>query len=294
LNQTYDDFELIIVDDHSQDRTPDVLEAYEAQYDRVRVIRHETNKGPGAAFNTGKRAANGEFVAFLDDDDEWRPEKLERQVAKMKDIGESYGLVTGGVTRIDNETGDVVKRFVPSLEGNVFYKILDEGSSSVLGPPSVILLRKSAMNEIGEFREDMPRGCGQEYYCRLARHYKVSYVEEMCLNYYVHSDRITPYDTRADIENGIEALSMMLAEFADDLLEVPTAYQRETKRLGHFHCLNGDTSTGRSYLYKALKANGFDLTLFFQYLSSFLGARGYRSLYYWYVDDPAVSRSIFD
>jgi glycosyltransferase involved in cell wall biosynthesis len=82
LNQTFSDFELIIVDDRSSDETPDVVASF--QDSRIRYIRHEQNKGLAASRNTGLQYARGKYIAFLDDDDEWGPEKLALQLDAME------------------------------------------------------------------------------------------------------------------------------------------------------------------------------------------------------------------
>lgn len=82
LGQTYQHFEIIVVDDGSTDNTEQVVKAIAD--DRVRYIRHETNKGTAAAArNTGIRQACGEFIGFVDSDDEWLPGKLQKQVDKF-------------------------------------------------------------------------------------------------------------------------------------------------------------------------------------------------------------------
>jgi glycosyltransferase involved in cell wall biosynthesis len=81
LAQTYTNFELIVVDDGSTDNTPELLARFA---NRIQVIR-QPNSGPSVARNTGIRAARGKFIAFLDSDDEWLPEKLEQQVPLMHD-----------------------------------------------------------------------------------------------------------------------------------------------------------------------------------------------------------------
>jgi glycosyltransferase involved in cell wall biosynthesis len=79
LNQTYGEYEVLVVDDGSTDNTPEVVRRF--QDPRLRYIRHERNRGVGAACNTGVAQARGEWIAFLDSDDLWQPDKLERQVA---------------------------------------------------------------------------------------------------------------------------------------------------------------------------------------------------------------------
>jgi glycosyltransferase involved in cell wall biosynthesis len=82
LNQTFSDFELVIVDDHSSDNTPDLVKSF--QDSRIRYIRHDENKGLAASRNTGLRYARGKYIAYLDDDDQWLPEKLARQLEVME------------------------------------------------------------------------------------------------------------------------------------------------------------------------------------------------------------------
>lgn len=84
VKQTQPDLELLVVDDCSPDATADVVEAYARQDPRIRLLRHARNGGPGAARTTALEAARGRYIAFLDGDDVWLPEKLERQLAFME------------------------------------------------------------------------------------------------------------------------------------------------------------------------------------------------------------------
>jgi glycosyltransferase involved in cell wall biosynthesis len=102
LAQSFSDFELIAVDDASTDNSVQAVAAFTDP--RIRLLRHEQNAGPSAARNTALRAARGEIVALIDSDDEWLPEKLERQVAFLAERGADisvceYFLVEGGRTQ---------------------------------------------------------------------------------------------------------------------------------------------------------------------------------------------------
>ncbi|HEV2677319.1 MAG TPA: glycosyltransferase family A protein [Aliidongia sp.] len=81
--QTYRTFEILVVDDRSSDATLDLVSQFAQDEPRLRLIRHERNQGPAAARNTGLAAAAGRYCAFLDADDEWLPDKLDRQVAAL-------------------------------------------------------------------------------------------------------------------------------------------------------------------------------------------------------------------
>lgn len=85
LQQTYKDWELLIVDDCSTDNTHILAKDYAEQDARIRVLRPKKNGGVAAARNFGLEHAKGDYIAFLDSDDLWKPEKLEKQLAFMKD-----------------------------------------------------------------------------------------------------------------------------------------------------------------------------------------------------------------
>ncbi len=89
LSQTFADWEWLIIDDCSGDETTAVLKEFEARDKRIKVYRNENNSGASFSRNVGLDHAAGVFIAFLDADDEWRPEKLATQLSFMKDTGAS-------------------------------------------------------------------------------------------------------------------------------------------------------------------------------------------------------------
>ena len=105
LRQTLSDFELIVIDDCSTDESADILRSYQALDDRVRVFSTTKNSGPGVARNVGLRNARGRYIAFLDSDDFWMREKLERQVRSFDndDVILSYTA-----TVLLNQKGDIL------------------------------------------------------------------------------------------------------------------------------------------------------------------------------------------
>ena len=87
LTQTYVNWEMLIVDDCSSDNTIEIVENYCRTDSRIKLIKHTTNQGVAAARNTALKQANGQYIAFLDSDDMWMPEKLETQYAFMEKNG---------------------------------------------------------------------------------------------------------------------------------------------------------------------------------------------------------------
>ena len=94
LNQIYKDFELIVVADGCTDGTDSLMKKYESEK-RIQYIHYSPAKGGNYARNKGVQNSRGEFIAFLDDDDEWLPEKLELQVAKIREDPECVLVYTG-------------------------------------------------------------------------------------------------------------------------------------------------------------------------------------------------------
>ena len=113
LAQSFQGWELIVVDDGSKDRTPQILEQYTDQ--RITVIR-QANRGEAGARNTGMRHMTGEYMAFLDADDTWEARKLEKQIAVFNSDPE-VGLVHCGMREFDDETGETIATHLHGAEG---------------------------------------------------------------------------------------------------------------------------------------------------------------------------------
>ena len=90
LRQEVQDIEVICVDDCSSDSSPDILKEYQAKDNRIQFIRQSENKGPSATRNIGIKYAKGKYIAFLDADDLWNEEKIEKQIRFMKDNGYEF------------------------------------------------------------------------------------------------------------------------------------------------------------------------------------------------------------
>ncbi|MBE3591911.1 glycosyltransferase [Thermoanaerobacter sp. RKWS2] len=103
LSQTYPYFELIIVDDASTDSSVEVVRSFND--DRIRLIQHDKNRGPGAARNTAIEAAKGEWMAILDADDQWLPERLEKLMKIALKAGEEYFIADDLLLVFDTPSG---------------------------------------------------------------------------------------------------------------------------------------------------------------------------------------------
>ncbi len=163
LAQTFADFELIVVDDASTDNTAEVIQ--ESGDPRVRVVQNAVREGAARARNKGIEAASGEWVAFLDSDDEWLPRRLELQVERLR--GSAGATVGYCLLQEHNHVTHTVRQPLRTLhEGDVFDRLL-KGNR----PPttSAFMVKRSALLDIGGFDESLPSGHDIDLWLRLAQ-----------------------------------------------------------------------------------------------------------------------------
>lgn len=183
LGQSFEDFEVLIVDDGSTDETAEVVARYEDP--RVRYLAQPRNAGVSAARNRGLREARGDLVAFLDSDDEWLPGKLAQQVELFRRVPDDVGLVYTGVECVLPDGRRRVDR--PEERGDVYRLML--GRNVIHGGGSNVMMRRSVVATVGFFDEGLRAIEDYEYWLRVARFFKVDYVAAPLIRYY---DPFTP------------------------------------------------------------------------------------------------------
>ena len=246
LNQTYKDIELIIVDDSPEtyEQRNEVCAMALSLGERVKYIKHEENLGACAARNTGIKNSNGEYIAFLDDDDEWLPEKIEKQLCVMKK-NNSVALVYCG-RYIYHEQNNILKcQKVEFHRGKIYDKLI---LNNFIGSTSFPLLRKSAIEKLGGFDVQMPAAQDFELWLRVAKAYEIDYVETPLVRYYVHNgDLITKNHTKKR-----EALERLNELNMDYLIKHPKAHSvRILRTITHY--IESDLKKSKELFWKAVK-----------------------------------------
>lgn len=172
-DQTYGNIELFVVDDGSPTPVRETLDIPLDRLTSVTFIRHEENRGANVARNSGIRAATGEYVAFLDDDDRWCPTKIERQVEAFLNTGPEVGVVYAGL-KVEGPNGVSVKR--PTASGDVMTDLL---AGETFGQFSSVMVAADAIDVAGLPDERFPAWQDREWFFRLARNHNFKPVSEV-------------------------------------------------------------------------------------------------------------------
>jgi len=181
LSQTFEDYEVLVIDDASQDDTAQLIGQYKDA--RIKYHRHEKNCGAPAARNTGLRLATGEFIAFLDSDNEWLPERLQTQIKLFSSLGKDVGVVYGN-NKVINELDHTETVWAFGLRGNLYKEFLQRPFMDFITP----LIRKECFERIGFMDENAPSYQEWDTFLRISRYYEFDYVDEVLALYYVHSN----------------------------------------------------------------------------------------------------------
>lgn len=147
LAQTLPPIEIIVVDDGSTDDSAQIVESFGG---KVRLIRQQ-NGGVGKARNVGAASSTGDFLAFLDADDVWIADKLEKQMRLFED--ESVGYVSCGMREFNTESGETISEFIPAGEDWTTENVL-LFKTPIVASGSAFVVRKSVFEQVGGFDEN--------------------------------------------------------------------------------------------------------------------------------------------
>lgn len=265
LAQTCQDWELIVVDDASTDGTEQAVRNFSDN--RIKYIRHDRNRRLSAARNTGIRCAQGKYVAFLDDDDEWLPEKLQKELEVFRNSDPEVGLVY--TTKAILDEGGRVRMVRPATRsGWVYDALLD---SNFIGSPSRITVKKEILDRLAGFDETLFNLEDYDLCLRVAKVSKIACVPD-CL---VKRHFISNWKT-ASVRNLCEGRERILSKFRSDMK--PGTLARHLYRVAVL-LFNYDPPRARALAWEGLRLRPLQPRLVAALAASTLGVGPYRWLF---------------
>ena len=265
LNQTFNDFELIIVDDSSTDNTEEVVKKFKKREKRIKYFKHLINSGgPSEGRNTGIKNSKGKYIAFLDADDEWLPEKLEKQLELFEQSkNPKLGFVGCNLLIID-EIQNKILEYKMSRHKNIFKALLVK---DCIGVPSNMLILKNVFEKIGLFNVDLIVTQDWEMWLRIAQKYDFDLVNKSLTKYYYHSQSLS--HTLAF--KGPEEFQYIFEKYKKYYEKNSKLYSNFLNSQGLWYISKKELKKGGRSILHALKVDPFNIKSYLYYLISLLG-----------------------
>ena len=224
LNQTYDKFELIIVDDGSVDNTQEVIAKIKDK--RIRYLKQPENRGQAVARNIGIKCARYNLIAFQDSDDLWNPKKLELQVKALLSANTKTGMIYHKIQyRLANNEKIIVpnpQRDGDKKSGNIYKELL---WSNLIGIPT-LLVKKNCLEAVGGFDETLRSLEDYDLVLRIAKYYEAIFLDEVLLD-----AGLTEGSVSANSAQHVLASCMIVQKYKEDYISTGTLQHRIEKIL---------------------------------------------------------------
>ena len=260
LNQTFQDFEIIVVDDCSEDDTPNVIKHFRNH--KIRSIRHGMNQGEGRARNTGVLNSNAEYVAFLDDDDEWVPEKLAIQIETMRKASDQTGVVYGTILRKSGDSEERLPRECAKKSGRVLHSLLE---GNLVGTP-VAMVKGELLRKVGGFDTSLRSIEDWDLFLRLSEVCDFEFIDRvLCVSTELRDS------VNASTDRWIDSLAKFLEKHKALYARNRRALMGFYLEIGRVHLRRGEGRKGKEFVKKAFRAYPWSASPFFLRLASLFG-----------------------
>ena len=270
LNQSYANFELLIIDDGSTDKTKNVVKYFTNKDPRVRYFACEHFGRPAIPRNFGLKQARGEYLTFLDSDDEYLPEKIARQVDFLQKEGLDAVGVGGMIVDIE---GQKIREVIPEQSKDWLKKILR--NNFIFNP---VMIRWTAYEKIGGFDEKAEFIEDWEWLIRICEHLKFGVLPEVGFKYRVHGHNWT---SALEAKNKAESLAYILGKHQVLYAFYPEAHVDALLNLYGYYMLSGEVLEAREQLLLALSLKPLNFFLWIRWILTYVGGpKFYRLLVY--------------
>ena len=237
INQSYQDLEIIVVNDYPDKNNRDLLPKYEP----LRYIQHNENRGAPIARNNGILAAQGKYIALLDDDDEWKPQKLKYQIEQFDELSDDFGLIYSGRDIVRG--GETVETYIPEHRGDIYSTLLQKN----IIPSETPLIRRECLGVTGLFDPKFKSSQDWDLWLRIASEYKAAAItKSLAISHERHSGRIS-----TDMDRKYQGHKQLLEKHRSAFESHPAALARIRRQLGLFAIQSGRNLEGFNHLFSA-------------------------------------------
>lgn len=263
LNQTFSDFELIVVDDASRDSTAEVIKS--SQDDRLIYTRRKESGGAAAARNSGIVKARGEYISFLDDDDEYLPEFLEKTFQVFNPASQSVGFTWCGVRKVkDTSSGEILIKEICWEKESCQQTDRQANQKNYLKTASGygLTIRKQCFQTVGLFDETLRAFEDTDFLIRLGKHFDYAIIPQVLIKLHVHKGSqltdVTPQKA--------EAYERYFNKNIDFIKSDALRWMRANRKLAALFYQSGNKSKGRRIMTNALLKHPKSLKLWKSFL----------------------------
>jgi glycosyltransferase involved in cell wall biosynthesis len=270
LKQSYTDFEIIVSDDKSTDHTEAEVRSFKDE--RIKYIKNKGNKGVSATRNSAIMASKGEYIAFLDDDDEWLSDKLQMQVELLDKSQPTICGVYSNRLFIDGMSGKVISDNpgTDKQQGNLLYQLMIKSPIHT----STVIIRKRCLDEIGLFDENISYMEDYDLWIRLSMHWDFEYISTPLTKAYVHGNA----HLSRNLEGQTAGQEKILERYKDLFKKNKKGWGVLYLRLGAQYCQLKQMNKGRKNIIKGIIKYPFNKMAYFHLFSSLLGSTNYQRL----------------
>jgi glycosyltransferase involved in cell wall biosynthesis len=268
LEQSFEDLELIVVDDASREPAERALRCQEDR--RTRVLRTDVPLGPARARNLGLEVAVGDWIAFQDDDDEWLPAKLERQMESALRADPRLGVVYCPFWRVGRDGSRIPSRHPEVSSGQALREELLRGN--FIGLPTAVV-RRGCFEEVGRFDPELRCFEDWELFIRIAARFDFERVDEPLVQTHDSPASVN----KADSAIQAEAFRRILDNHREAIEANPSVHADFMFHIAHHLCMSGDLRRGREFAGRALRTRP-SLRGAVTLATSLFGGGAYRTL----------------
>jgi len=249
LAQTFQDFNVFVIDDGSTDNTKEVVSQYQSIHPNIHYSFQE-NRGLPVARNVGLKLSTAPFIAFLDADDLWMPEKLEETLKTFR-IQPQLGVVYTLVEVIDS-SGNLIPNVRPwhPVRGEIFRELLFR--NQIVGSSSSVLLRRGCIEKVGGFDESLPSCEDWDLWLRISRFFAFDYVARPLVKIRIH-ERNMHKNTERMVKGKLALMDKVFRESSHTLSPLkPSAFANIYLTVSHHYMDIGLPGKALRFIFKAL------------------------------------------